>query len=336
LLILEYTFLKIFEGKDFMSDFQFQNTSTFSSKNVAGLESSPFADQQSIDAQNKLDKYIEGLKGASLSADAKQAISNLMAQYGKKEWGWASEEDCKQIQLMAFYDENMNPGSEAWSDPRSVNGFTAAFFAACGLKIFDNTSDWNQHSRECKANVNVFEEMKKSLGQGMSEDDFHFTLGNLISAEDQEKLVALRRKVQPMINFCNSMTAMINEMVSYCKQAGLGDGDNPCYNITRQWESKNDQRYPGHWETKVDQDGYEYKEYITDDPKHQKDQFVYRPEQSGYADSRWSKSEKQEHRDANIRQNFELRTPDGAFCLTSSEFSKLLMDKLKSFTDFFS
>ena len=305
----------------------------YSHLNGLPVNNPQYVDPSAKEAQEKYEKYISALDSNSLSSDVKTAIANLLAQYGKTDWGWAHTEDCQKVELMAFYDENMNPGSELWSDARSCNGFTAAFFAACGIKTFDNSDGWNPHSHDCTAIVNVFSAVSNLLSGQMSDDDFHFTLGNLPSAEEQEKLVATRCKAAPILGFCNAMNAMINQMISYCQKAGLGSGDDPCWNICRQWEA-NDDRYPGHWKTEG-WGRFTHRVYITDDPSKQNDPFIYKANESGYADASWSKDELQRRRETNYKQSFSVNTEDGSFDLTSAEFSSYLMTNLADIQNFF-
>jgi len=82
--------------------------------------------------------------------------------------------------LGTFIDED--PPSDT---QHSLNNFTAQFFSSLPTLMGNNVLD--------------------QLRGGLSDDDFHLTLGNLTSAADQEKLVAVREKIQPLVTFFTAL-----------------------------------------------------------------------------------------------------------------------------------
>ncbi len=75
--------------------------------------------------------------------------------------------------------------------------------------------------------------------------------------------------------------------------------------------------------------------YVTDDPSKQNDPFVYRANESGWADASWTKDELQRRRETNYKQSFSVNTEDESFDLTSAEFSSYLMTNLANIQNFF-
>ncbi len=76
--------------------------------------------------------------------------------------------------------------SDPTSDtPHTSNNFTAQFF----------------NSLEKLAGNSVLEQ----LSGGLSDDDYHSTLGNLTSPADQEKLCAVREKIRPLVTFFTAL-----------------------------------------------------------------------------------------------------------------------------------
>lgn len=262
-----------------------QGPTTYGST-TSDLPDDPIADA----AKAKMDAYLQGIQGG-IPQDAQAAIADFLAKYndplhynGGYASGWANNDANKdvnlQIEFAAFWGENYNQWSAAWRDERGVNAMTASFFALCGLKTFDNTSGWSSHTTDVPA-TSVFQSIKDKLQGGMSQDDLNSTLGDLDNAADQEKLVVTHYKVQPLLNFANKMVNLINTMVSYCQQVGLGDGNNPCYNICRQWEATNPP---------------EGKEVIP----------------TSWADASWSRQDLADHRNYNTMNNFGIAGNDFA------------------------
>lgn len=76
----------------------------------------------------------------------------------------------------------------------SSNNFTAQFFNLLGTLAGNSVLD--------------------QLSGGLSDDDYHSTLGNLTSPADQEKLVAIREKIQPLRTFFTALQKSANAVQS--------------------------------------------------------------------------------------------------------------------------
>ena len=210
----------------------------------------PYPDQAAQEAQEKYENYINSLKGG-IPQDAQEAIANFLfiyahpgnliashADFHHPSGGdcWAGQDQDKdvagQIEFMAFMNENYTWGTQA-NDSIGVNPLTASLFALMGLKIWDNT-DSKSNYKMTVPSTSVFQSILNKFQGGMSQDDLNFTLGNLSSAADQEKLVSVHRKIQPLVEFANHVVGIINNMVSWCTAQGLSYGNNPCWYICYQ------------------------------------------------------------------------------------------------------
>jgi hypothetical protein len=261
-----------------------------------GSSASDLPDDPTADAAKaKMDAYLQAIQGG-IPQDAQDAIANFLRIFQdpqgdiKYDWpgpdginSWAAESGNKdvasQIEFAAFINENYPGSTMKWNNPDGANPLTAAFFALCGLKTYDNSDGKSDYKTDVPS-TSVFQSIKDKLQGGMSQDDLESTLGDLDNAEDQEKLVNKHYTVQPLLNFANKMVNLINTMVSYCQQVGLGSGNDPCYNICRQWEATN----PG-------------------------DHHVNPP---GYADGSWSRQDLADHRAANTMNDFGISGSDFA------------------------
>jgi len=168
-----------------------------------GLNGEPvYPDPAAREAQQNFENYLKNLKNG---AGALQGLYNSYGQgqtitdnylevvdeaghdvYVKKYMSWY--DDNKTLELPPNYNtylgtfEDEDPPSDT---PHSLNSFTAQFLLS--LPTLMNNSVLDQ------------------LRGGLSDDDFHFTLGNLTSAADQEKLVAVREKIQPLVTFFTAL-----------------------------------------------------------------------------------------------------------------------------------
>jgi hypothetical protein len=223
----------------------------YSHLNGLSVNDPKYSDQAAQEAQEKYENYINSLKGG-IPQDAQSTVdhfldvfqhpqrdieTNILPLSGINSWAkMAGNEDvASQIEFGAFTNENAT--SDEWSDDAlMVNPLTASFFALCGLKTWDNQK--GPYKTDVPS-TSVFQSIINKFQGGMSQDDLNFTLGNLGSAADQEKLVSAHRKIQPLLKFANHMVSIINSMISYCQQVGLGSGNNPCWDICYQYEATN-------------------------------------------------------------------------------------------------
>ena len=224
-----------------------QGATAFGNTSSNDTPDDPIADA----AKAKMDAYLQAIQGG-IPQDDQQAIANFLKIFQdpqgsiQADWGglsglnsWAKESGnsdvASQIEFAAFTNENYG-----WRTDREtangVNPLTASLFALFGLKTWDNSSSSSDYST-CVPNTSVFQSIVNKLQGGMSQDDLKSTLGDLDNAADQEKLVSTHYKVQPLLDFANHVVGIINNMVSYCQQNGLGSGNDPCWNICRQWNA---------------------------------------------------------------------------------------------------
>jgi hypothetical protein len=230
-----------------------QGSTTYGSS-ASDLPDDPIADA----AKAKMDAYLQAIQGG-IPQDAQDAIANFLRIFqdpqgdikNQSAWPgpsgsncWAGQDDDKdravasQIEFSAFINENYPWTKPMTQGPQGVNPLTASFFALCGLKTYDN-SDSDSDYKTNVPSTSVFQSIINKLQGGMSQDDLKSTLGDLDNAADQEKLVSVHYKVQPLLDFANKMVNLVNTMISYCQQVGLGSGSDPCYYICRQWLATN-------------------------------------------------------------------------------------------------
>jgi hypothetical protein len=218
----------------------------YSHLNGLSVNNSPYPDQAAQEAQEKYENFINSLKGG-IPQDAQDAIAKFLQIFsdpagsisaddgkisGVNSWAKDDPTDASQIQFMAFMNENYG-WKTSRSDSIGVNPLTASLFALMGLKTWDNSGGGSKYTMTVPS-TSVFQSIINKFQGGMSQDDLNSTLGNLGSAEDQEKLVSAHRKIQPLVEFANHVVGIINNMVSWCKGVGLSDGNNPCWYICYQ------------------------------------------------------------------------------------------------------
>lgn len=222
----------------------------YSHLNGLSVNDPKYSDQAAQEAQEKYENYINSLKGG-IPQDAQTAIANFLYVYanpgrliadhadiGGPSGGdcWAGQDKDKdvagQIEFMAFMNENYTWSTKV-SNCIGVNPLTASLFALMGLKTWDNSGGGSVYTMTVPS-TSVFQSILNKFQGGMSQDDLNFTLGNLSSAADQEKLVSAHRKIQPLMEFANHVVGIINNMVSWCTAQGLSDANNPCWYICYQ------------------------------------------------------------------------------------------------------
>lgn len=220
-----------------------------------------YSDQGAQEAQEKYENYINSLKGG-IPQDAQDAIAKFLQIYadpagaivadgsfgpsGVNSWAQGDPTDASQIQFFAFMNENYGWETDP-SDAMGVNPLTASLFALMGLKTWDNSGGGSNYTMNVPS-TSVFQSIINKFQGSMSQDDLNFTLGNLGSAADQEKLVSVHRKIQPLMEFANHVVGIINDMVSWCTAQGLSDGNNPCWYICYQTGNKEqEQRADASW-----------------------------------------------------------------------------------------
>jgi hypothetical protein len=159
-------------------------------------------------AQNKYEDYLKGLLDKGDSGDYQALLSSINSgeQINNNVKFYRYDDDTGRNVYWTgqcnFYDNNSQlelppvtgdtaPGGpyDADSDPNTwshtANAFTRNFDSACINGVF----------------TNILEHLKAN----MSDEDYHFTLGNLSSPEDQEKLCALKQKMQPLVTFFTAL-----------------------------------------------------------------------------------------------------------------------------------
>jgi hypothetical protein len=221
----------------------------YSHLNGLSVNDPKYSDQAAQEAQEKYENYINSLKGG-IPQDAKDAIAKYLQIYADPSGAivpdgafgpsgdnsWAGQDKDKdvagQIEFMAFMNENYGWETDP-EDANGVNPLTASLFALMGLKTWDNT-DCDSNYKMTVPSTSVFQSIINKFQGGMSQDDLNFTLGNLESPEDQEKLVSVHRKIQPLVEFANHVVSIINWMESWCRGAGLSKGSDWCYYICYQ------------------------------------------------------------------------------------------------------
>lgn len=257
-----------------------QGATAYGNTSSNDIPDDPVADA----AKAKMDAYLQAIQGG-IPQDAKDAIAKFWQIFANPQNyiqydgpggpsgvnGWAAGSGngdvASQIEFAAFMNENYG-----WkTGPNTCNGvnpLTASLFALFGLRTWDNASSDSDYNMNVP-NTSVFQSIINTLQGGMSQDDLKSTLGDLGNAKDQIKLNDLRLKVQPLLNFANHVVGIINDMVSFCQQNGLGSGTNPCWNICRQWNANG-----GHgskWEPPVHADS----SWSRDELKDRRNYYVY-------------------------------------------------------------
>ena len=180
-----------------------------------GLNREPvYPDLAASEAQQNFENYLKNLKNGAGDLQA------LHDSYGKSqtitdtytlfvddpgEGGGSSSstqsvdfsDDNTSLNLPPKWDTDLGVYSNDAPDddtPHSSNNFTAQFFNSLGKLAGNSVLD--------------------QLSGGLSDDDYHSTLGNLTSPADQEKLVAIREKIQPLRTFFTALQKSANAVLS--------------------------------------------------------------------------------------------------------------------------
>ena len=177
-----------------------------------GLNEEPvYPDLAASEAQQNFENYLKNLKNG---AGDLQALHDSYGQSQTITDRYTLVEDTERGSISVpktidFSDDNTSlnlpPNFDTWlgvymnSGPsrdvqHSSNNFTAQFFNSLGKLAGNSVLD--------------------QLSGGLSDDDYHSTLGNLTSPADQEKLVAIREKIQPLRTFFTALQKSANAVLS--------------------------------------------------------------------------------------------------------------------------
>jgi len=164
------------------------------------------SDQAAQEAQKKYEDYLKELQGGKDGGDWQdlyyniqhdQTIVDNLRYYEYNDDTTRNvyfNRDAKtydsnsQLELPPVFDpHDLGPYDADSQDPpgHTANNFTRYFDSACKNGTFSN--------------------ILNGLQANMSDDDYHNTLGNLSSPADQEKLCAIREKLQPLVQFFSAL-----------------------------------------------------------------------------------------------------------------------------------